>query len=293
VHTKEQLDYYRTYGFVVFRGLFSKAEMETLRAEFDHRASVASSYQPFDGTEPHGMLMMGDDTPLYASLLEDGRFADFAEEAYGGALGYSTEANRYVGNTYWHYDGAGPHGVGIKFAFYLQGVRAETGALRFIPGSHKSHYHDALGEILPTKYAWARVNVEEAEGAVDQVPGYACEMEPGDVAAFDSRMYHASLGGGVDRHQAAINYHMDPKTPQQLEIVIADTRGYYTERDNSDTPWNPKTGAHPDWLANRGGSPLRQHWIDRMRELSRIEPGQTGYKAVAVHGKMEVVATGD
>jgi hypothetical protein len=28
-----------------------------------------------------------------------------------------------------------------------------------------------------------------------------------------------------------------------------------------------------------------------MRELSRIEPGQTGYKAVGIDGKMEVVAT--
>ena len=255
MHTQEQLDYYRTYGFVVVRGLFSEAEMETLRAEFDHRASVASSYQPFDGTESQGMSMMGDDTPFYVSLLEDGRLADFAEEACGGALGFSTEANRYVGNTYWHYDGAGPHGVGIKFAFYLQPVRAETGALRFIPGSHKTQYHDALGQVLPR--------------------------------------YHACLGGGIDRHQSAINYHMDPKTPQQLEIAITDAGGYFEERDNSGTPWNPKTGAHPDWLANREGSPLRQHWIDRMRELSQIEPGQSGYKAVGIHGKMEVVATGD
>ncbi len=57
------------------------------------------------------------------------------------------DANRYIGDTRWHPD----HRVdptedcyGIKFAFYLDAVGPDTGALRLVPGSHKNPLHDDL-----------------------------------------------------------------------------------------------------------------------------------------------------
>ena len=55
--------------------------------------------------------------------------------------------------------------------------------------------------------------------AVDSIPGYACESDPGDVVAFDLRMYHASYGGSRDRHMCSVVYYVDPNTPQELEPI--------------------------------------------------------------------------
>ena len=70
---------------------------------------------------------------FYANLLEDQRFWSITAQLYGeDAFATGTDANRYVGNTGWHPD----HHVdpkedcyGVKYAFYLDPVDAETGDL--------------------------------------------------------------------------------------------------------------------------------------------------------------------
>ena len=43
-------------------------------------------------------------------------------------------------------------------------------------------------------------------------------------------------------------------------------------------PWND--GVREQWLSNLGGSPKRQSWIDRFKELSEIPQSQTGLRLV-------------
>ena len=64
---------------------------------------------------------------------------------------FEINAYRYVGNTRWHYnDGSSNnHGFGVKFQFALQPVRADSGALRFIPGPHKNPFQDGLAGVPP------------------------------------------------------------------------------------------------------------------------------------------------
>ena len=262
--TEEQLHYFKAFGFVIMRSVLSEDELERIQAEFDRRAAVVSSHEPFDGTKRHNFNMMGDATPFFASLMEDSRFAETALQMYGDVLGRGADGNRYVANTYWHNDPGCPEAYGVKCAIYLQPVRADSGALRLIPGSHKRPWFDQLDERPPIRYAWVRQDHAraEADDVIKSVPGYACESDPGDVVAFDDRLYHASVGGSNDRQMCDITYLTYPKTPQEVAATIALAKDYMTERDNSTDPWNPRRTAPDEWLANRAGHPRRQRWID-------------------------------
>ena len=289
--TEEQVRQFRTFGFAVMKGVFTGDEIKTIQGEFDRRAAVASSHEPFDGTKRHNLNMMGDDTPFFASLLEDPRFADAADQMYGEALGQSADANRYVTNTSWHYDAGAYEGYGVKFAMYLQPVRADTGALRVIPGSHKQPWFDELDERPPLRFAWAREDFAraEADDMIESVPGYVCESDPGDVVAFDLRIYHASVGGSSDRQMCTLVYRNYPKTPQEVAATIAQAKGYFAEHDNSAEPWNPKRSAPDEWLANPAENPRRQRWIDEWRRFSEMPDQENGFKTIAIDGKLKVV----
>ena len=290
--TAEQLAHFKTFGFVILRGLLTPDELETVRTEFDRRAAVVLSYEPFDGTKRHGINMMGEDTPFFASLMEDPRFAETAGQMFDDVLGRGSDGNRYVKNTFWHYDPGCPEAYGVKFATYLRPMRAHNGALRLVPGSHRRPWFDQLDERPPLRYAWVRQDHAraEADDVVESVPGYACETDPGDVVAFDDRLYHASVGGSNDRHQCDITYLRNPKTPEEVAATISLAKDYMTERDNSADPWNPKRTAPHEWLANPARSPLRQRWIDGWRRFNEMTEGENGFKTVVTDGKAEVTA---
>ena len=289
--TEGQLDHFKTFGFVILRSLLTEDELKTVRAEFDRRAAVVSSYETFDGTKRHVFNMMGEDTPFFASLMEDPRFAETAEQMFGEVLGRGSDGNRYVKNTFWHNDPGCLEAYGVKFAMYLRPMRAHNGALRLVPGSQRRTWFDQLDERPPLRYTWVRQDYARAEAdhVVESVPGYACETDPGDVVAFDDRLYHASAGGSNDRHQCDITYLRYPKTPEEVAATISLAKDYMTERDNSEDPWNPKRTAPDEWLANQSGSRLRQRWIDEWRRFSEMTEGENGFKTVAIDGKAKVV----
>ena len=282
--TEQQISQYRAFGVVVLRNLLSPSELETVRQEFDHRAQVTHDSVPFDGTRTHSFSMLGDDTPFLASLHEDRRFLGPAEQLYGNdALAYLMRGYRYVGNTPWHYDDgspAGPYAHGPKFQLPLQSVRADSGALRFVPGSHKLPWQKELGQIEPLGQCWLKT--QAAKEFIDQVPAYVCEADPGDAVLFDKRIFHATWGGGVDRHACAVGYYAYPRTPAETEVMRHIAAGFFgSERFGSgplDTqPWE-------DWTANAAGSRKRQGWIDRLRRLSELPEGQTGLRVVLEEG---------
>jgi len=289
--TEEQIAQFKTFGFVILKNVFTDDELRTIQSEFDSRATLASSYEPFDGTKRQNFNMMGDTTPFFASLLEDPRFAEAAVQMYGRVIGQNADANRYVTNTYWHYDAGAYEGYGVKFAMYLQSVRADTGALRVIPGSHKQPWFEDLDSRPPLKYAWARQDFSraEADDVIDSIPAYVCESDPGDVVAFDLRIYHASVGGSSDRQMCTLVYRNYPQTPQEMIATIHQAKGYWEERDNSDEPWNPKRAVPNEWLTNSAGSQMRQRWIEDWKRFSEMADPQNGFKAIAIDGKLKVV----
>lgn len=253
--TEQQINYFNTFGFIVLRQVFTSDELNTINSEVIQRMETAYQHLPFDGTRRHWVPMLEKETPFFANLLEDPRFYETAEQLYGDdVFGITSDANRYVGDTKWHPDTRSAHQYGIKFAFYLKPVGAKTGALRVIPGSHQQPFHDELRQA-------------RAENRLDlaEVPAYICNSEPGDVVAFDLRLWHASLGGGSDRRMCTLVYYNNPKN----EDEDRETR----EQAKSNTETIAKFGLNPTpiytshWLSNPTKNPRRQRWINQMRAL--------------------------
>lgn len=253
--TDEQYLHYQTFGFVVLRQLFTPEEFERIDSEFNSALAAAYRHAPFDGTTRHWTTMMGPSTPFFAGLLEDERFCGVAEQLYGeDTLGLVADANRYVGDTRWHPDTGSIHQFGVKFAFYLEPVGPDTGALRIIPGSHRQPYHKALKEAMP-----------EMNMNVQDVPAHICTSEPGDVVAFDLRCFHASYGGSDDRRMCTCVYYNNPETPEQEEATRKQGENNAGTTAKFNRPGDPMIDPH--WFANPENSPKRQRWLDRLREL--------------------------
>lgn len=253
--TEKQYQHYKTFGFVVLRQVFTPDELDVINSEFDHGLEAAYRHLPFDGSVRHWVTMMGKSTPFFASLLEDGRLCSIAEQLYGDdTLGVASDANRYVGDTRWHPDTHSIHQYGIKFAYYLQSVGPDTGALRVIPGSHRNPYHSELRKVMP-----------ELGLSVEDVPSHVCTSEPGDVVGFDLRLWHASYGGSDDRRMCTCVYYNNPRTPEETEATRKQGASNGKATTTYNRPGDPLID--PYWITNADGSPKRRQWMDRLLEL--------------------------
>ena len=187
--------------------------------------------------------------PLIAGLIEDSRICGVAEQLLGeGAIPVFSNANRWVTDTGWHPDTPHTHLRGVKFACYLQPVGGETGALRFVPGSHKRLLNGEGARFL-----------SEADPAIRDVPAHVCESEPGDVIAFDNRLYHSAAGSSADKRQLTMNFVESPKSPAAKREFreLGDILRKQYERTNAPPPYFSK-----EWAANPDSNPRRQRMID-------------------------------
>ncbi|MDA1088629.1 MAG: phytanoyl-CoA dioxygenase family protein [Verrucomicrobia bacterium] len=257
--TEGQVSFFHTFGYHVFRNLFSPDELAEIRREFDESMADQYSHRPYDGSERHWTVMMDEDTPLFASLMEDPRFLEPARQLFGPeVLGIIVDANRYTGNTGWHPDTVSPLQYGVKFAFYLQPVGADTGALRVIPGTHR---------LFPFTEEFSE-GVRSA--GLREVPCQVLESQPGDVVAFDLRLWHASHGGSADRRMCTVVYYNNPKTPEEVEFLRRQGGdnvkiGLDAFRPRRDYLYSAR------WISNPNRNPDRQQWIDRLHEIGYFD----------------------
>jgi hypothetical protein len=252
--TTEQINFFKTFGYLVLKQRFTAAELATIQHEFNFMMTEQYGPDSYDGSSRHWAMMMDEDTPFFASLLEDPRFLRVARQLYGDdVIGMGVDCNRYTGDTPWHRDTQSVHQRGVKFAFYLQPVEAESGALRVIPGMHR----------LPDDDAFA-VSVNGMAPAA--VPCTALPSEPGDVVAFDLRLWHAAIGGDCDRRMCTVVYYENPKTAEEIEVhrKMGEINVRYGIRE-----FEPKRQYlySKSWMANPCNSPDRQAWIDRLSEI--------------------------
>ena len=288
----EQLQLFKTFGFLILKNAVAPEEVQKLREEWTRRAEEAARIVPFDGSKTRDMLPV-ETTPFTTALFEDDRLAGVGEQIFGKLICANPNIHRYVGDSKWHYDAGGYDAYGIKFAIYLDPVRADSGALRVIPGTHLRPYHDEVSRFDPIGSRWSRAAAtpeqkKRALEGISSIPCYVCDSDPGDVVAFDLRTYHASLGGKVDRRMCSFTYYNYPHTPAEIELTIHNVRGAMRQRDNSADPWNP-TGYPDHWLANPQHNPRRADWINSLKRFSQMELEKRGVKAVVENGKWKIV----
>jgi hypothetical protein len=257
--TGDQVEFFNTFGYVVLKQFFSADELATIRREFDHAMNAQYAHKPFDGTARHWTMMMEPSTPFFASLMEQSHLLSIAKRFYGeDVLGIGVDANRYVGNSNWHRDTRTVLQYGIKFAFYLEPVDADSGALRVIPGTQRLPDDEAFG-------------VGVRKQSIEQVPAQVLASEPGDIVGFDLRLWHASYGGSDDRHMCTVVYYANPKTLEG-EQVLREQAARNVEISFKKFGCKRQYMYSRAWFANPERNPDRQWWIDRLSQLGYFEP---------------------
>ena len=235
----EQIAFYETFGFLMFRQLFSAEGMVVIDAEFEAVMTEDLAGQPFCGDKRYAVGGCVERRPALRRLIDDDRIYEPVEQLIGSeVMWWASDGNYYVGDTQWHPDATEfVTGGRIKVALYLDPVTRETGCLRFIPGSHRQPLHGELGilrigrikqniaegvldpEILDP-YREQGIDVDQPAFGVqpEDLPAYAVESRPGDVVLFDQHLYHGSFGGHVGRRMFTLNYYTAPQTAEAAAV---------------------------------------------------------------------------
>ena len=184
----EQINYFKTFGFLCLRQLFSAPEMAAITREADELLAAhpgTRSGPSHQAVSPFvelgaGLTKLPEDDRVYEPMrqLLGPRFV------WGGSEGMSGSFNETNSHD-WHSDRAGQIDLQykrIKIMIYLQAMRRDTGALRVIPGSHHAPFHRDLLPLQSQQQGSAR-----AVFGVDG-PDLCCtplEVDPGDVVVFN------------------------------------------------------------------------------------------------------------
>lgn len=267
--TEQQMRHFKTFGFLIFRQFLSAEEMETYNREFDHgleswlrHGRHAESYGPC-------VPLHDSDTPFIASLLDDPRFADVAEQVLGTkVLGIWSDASRRDSDTPWHTDQVTSKYKAVKFAIYTEPLVSSNGALRVIPGSHHEAYSTRINEHTGSIDTEARFGVRQ-----EDLPAFVFESHPGDVFLFHNPTWHSSFGGN-GRGMGVVMFTEDPQTPyatDNLKRIMFNMHRRVSE--NYGRPFYPEYWRSID-------DPRHQNWVKRLAELDCLEtPPASSYAA--------------
>ena len=277
--TPQQVAFFKDYGFLVFRGLLSNDEISNVGHEAAAAADEIYGNHP-GGPQGRWIPLLGDGTPLCASLLEDSRFYGIAIETFDeSVIGVNTDLLFWKGDTGWHRDLDVPGNTGLKIIYYLDPLEAANGALRVVPGTHIEPHETEVPEVEPL------VIETDCNDYMDQVreltvgPGdkmlssVVVESNPGDVIAFEMPLLHASFGGAPYRRLGACVYWYPSPTSEQAEARRQEVRAIHSNHARmfefpADEPY-----CHPDWIAAATDNPVRSRWIDCLKDLGWIPAG--------------------
>jgi Phytanoyl-CoA dioxygenase (PhyH) len=263
--TDEHVEHYRTFGFVILRRQLDEETIAALSAEIDHAFRDAFGDR-FDerpdagGISGHYLPVMSTErTPVSLGLLEC--FDPIARRLLDGeALPAPAQAILFFDQAAWHED-TGFAVTAVKFACYLESLTAANGALRVLSGSYLDTYRDTAKRFDRRVMAQNR---DELQVTVERVPAYVCETRPGDVIAFDLRLYHASIYGR-DRRQWTVTYYRDDGSDALKEALADEAAPGYGSWGDYDPERYPFYD--PAWVAELDRD-WRVHVACRLRELS-------------------------
>ncbi len=194
---------YDVMGFLVFRKLFSSSEMVDIEAAFTRVMEKAAAETGHDNTRSLHVYPITEGDDRFDQLIDDNRINDIVEGLFGeDCIYHSSGGHLYIGNSGWHSDAGVPGHPGAHMAFYLDPVRAGSGCLSVIPGSHHREFHEALVRA-------------RGSGIYDfsspDIPGsFPLESDPGDVVLFRHELLHSSWGGHAGRRMFGLHFEASP-----------------------------------------------------------------------------------
>jgi hypothetical protein len=227
VLTEQQIEQFRTFGFLVLPGALDGITLGGLTDEVDDAIAAAGLRNERRAGESGHYIPAGD---RQASLELVERFQPLAGELLGrDAFPVAAHEILFFAERGWHVD-VGPDVPALKIAVYLETLDARSGALRVIPATH----------LIPQRELSAlhRMNPHH-------VPCYVIESKPGDAIIFHAHLWHAALNGR-NRRQWSVEYFAFPTD----------------ERERSELGrLGPEWREEPEW------GPVHAHDVERLRNV--------------------------
>ena len=222
--TEQQKHEFDTFGFLLLKDFIPSDEMQLYIDEFDATMTKANGGVPWQGApQTHAVMPFYRHNPtVYHRLLDNEKINEAVEELLGeDFMFWLSEGHHRWGGIKWHHDSVAPGGLThLKVVLYLDPVRADTGCLRLLPGSHLA----PLRERMERWYGGPDMGDE-----ADWPAAIAMETDPGDVVIFNINAYHAAIGKDVDRRAIFINYIQKLSSQEQEE--------HLTSLYNHDSPY--------------------------------------------------------
>ena len=130
--TSQQIAHFQTFGFLVLSQVFSSAEADAIRREYDEVWDEAAGGRPFGGERTEAQVTFCERRASLTKLAEDDRIYGPVEQLLGPDIIWGgSGAARYVDDSFWHKDDyAGVrdrHGV-IKVVMYFEPWRGRRAA---------------------------------------------------------------------------------------------------------------------------------------------------------------------
>jgi hypothetical protein len=210
--TEQQIAYFETFGFVLVRGLF-REDVGWISSAFEEIFASEGHPRMETYVELHGekrrtiIPQFISKHPALDALRADPRVDGIVTSLLGPEYEFAeSDGNRFDCESLWHSDtyGAPMTSHYVKLSFYLDPLRAETGAIRVIPGSQ--FFRESFAKALRAGFR-EPAQIEDHFGVpASEIPSVTLETDPGDLVVWDFRAVHASFGGGVGRRLFSINY---------------------------------------------------------------------------------------
>lgn len=270
--TKEQIQHFNVFGYVVRRNVFSPKEVARINQEFDRRLSVAQEEtDPEIKRTSYSWYNHNPETPFTSSLIEDPRLYVPSEQLVGeDSVPINCGTKSEDSGIGWHPDRQDPNLYILKNLMYLQPTQADRGALRVIPGSHKNPMHRELLQIgLNLKPNQERSDFLEKSGIRgEEIPCYIFNSNPGDLIMFSEFLWHAAYSSFNDRRLCHFNFYRNPKTPEQIESMKKEV-GKLNKTESEQTIEGLQY--HPWWLKNPKNNPRRKRWISWLKDWGFVQ----------------------
>ena len=220
--TDQQISHFQAFGLLILRGAFSNAETGELIAETERLYRRVLGREPQEdeviweaGFVERSQQLMG--------LIDDERIHEAACDLIGDRfLWVGSEGMRGVDRNgpvhHWHTDGDKSRvkltSRRLKIMLYLDPLTREEGALRVIPGSHRSPLFDIL---LPFQEEHTKEHPLFFGLQGQDIPGCAVETAPGDIAIVNPWIFHSVYGKVGRRRTIVLKFAGRPRTEAELK----------------------------------------------------------------------------
>jgi ectoine hydroxylase-related dioxygenase (phytanoyl-CoA dioxygenase family) len=239
-------------GVVVLRSMLDDAWIDLLRDAVDEL--LVGAYDPVarSGAEDGGPVVQSRDgmwrnserfsrflfkSPIgdtAAELLRSGEVRLYEDLFLHNAAGVEAKLRWHRDSPWWPISGEQL----VTIWFSLESVTAETGAMRFVRGTHRD----------PDEVARAGM-VSDTAPEVDEDRVVTIETSPGDAIAFHPRLLHTAYGSAVDHARRTFTLRFmgdDIRWRPRREYFHAWMQDCGLQKgDALDHPWFPVVGRSP------------------------------------------------